>query len=105
MQVQPCRGPADDSPHTPSNTSTRRPQRPHLHEWFEELAESLGLAARTALAESGRDGPLSEQHRWEYRNREETWSVLVTGGSVILQTTAYTRFDSPSSCSRPATRR
>ena len=38
---------------------------------------------------------LVEQHRWEYRNREgeETWSILVTEDSVILQTTAYTRFE------------
>ena len=34
-----------------------------------------------------------EQQRWEYRNREETWSVLVTEDGVILQTTAYTRFE------------
>ena len=34
-----------------------------------------------------------EQQRWEYRNRKETWSVLVTEDSVILQTTAYTRFE------------
>ena len=36
---------------------------------------------------------LIEQHRWEYRNREETWSILVTQDSVILQTTAYIRFE------------
>ncbi len=34
-----------------------------------------------------------ERQRWEYRNREETWSVLVTQDDVILQTTAYTRFE------------
>ena len=34
-----------------------------------------------------------EQQRWEYRNREETWSILVTQDSLILQTTAYTRFE------------
>ena len=34
-----------------------------------------------------------EQQRWEYRNREETWSVLVTEDNVTLQTTAYTRFE------------
>ena len=34
-----------------------------------------------------------EQERWEYRNREETWSILVMQDSVILQTTAYTRFE------------
>ena len=27
-----------------------------------------------------------ERQRWEYLNREETWSVLVTEDSVILQT-------------------
>jgi len=32
-----------------------------------------------------------ERQRWEYRNREETWSALVTEDDVILQTTAYTR--------------
>ena len=34
-----------------------------------------------------------ERQRWEYRDREETWSVLVTEDTVILQTTAYTRFE------------
>ncbi len=34
-----------------------------------------------------------EKQRWEYRNREETWSILVTEDNVILQTTAYTRFE------------
>ena len=34
-----------------------------------------------------------EQQRWEYRNRDETWSVLVTEDNVVLQTTAYTRFE------------
>ena len=36
---------------------------------------------------------VSEQQRWEYRNREETWSIIVMQDSVILQTTAYTRFE------------
>ena len=34
-----------------------------------------------------------EQERWEYRTRDETWSVLVTQDSVVLQTTAYERFE------------
>ncbi len=46
-----------------------------------------------------------ERERWEYRNRKETWSVLVTEDSVILQTTAYTRFeDSPNSYGWRSTR-
>jgi len=36
---------------------------------------------------------MDERQRCEYRNREETWSVLVTENDVILQTTAYTRFE------------
>ena len=34
-----------------------------------------------------------EQQRCEYRNRVEACRVLVTEDSVILQTTAYTRFE------------
>lgn len=34
-----------------------------------------------------------EQQCWEYRNRDETWSILIMQDSVILQTTAYTRFE------------
>ena len=34
-----------------------------------------------------------ERQRWEYRNRDETWSILLMRDTVILQTTAYTRFE------------
>ena len=34
-----------------------------------------------------------EQQRWEYRTKDEAWSVLVTQDSVVLQTTAYTKFE------------
>ena len=34
-----------------------------------------------------------EQQRWEYRTRDETWSILVMPDSVVLQTTAYDRFE------------
>jgi uncharacterized protein (TIGR04255 family) len=34
-----------------------------------------------------------EQQRWEYRTKDETWSVLVTQDSVVLQTTAYEKFE------------
>ena len=36
---------------------------------------------------------LTEQQRWDYRNKDETWSILLTRDTVILQTTAYTRFE------------
>jgi len=34
-----------------------------------------------------------EQERWEYRSRDETWSILILQDSVVLQTTAYQRFE------------
>lgn len=34
-----------------------------------------------------------EQERWEYRTRDEQWSVTVLQDSVVLQTTAYERFE------------
>jgi uncharacterized protein (TIGR04255 family) len=34
-----------------------------------------------------------EQDRWEYRTKDETWSVLLLQDSVVLQTTAYQRFE------------
>jgi len=35
----------------------------------------------------------SEQERWEYRTRDERWSITVLQDSVVLQTTAYERFE------------
>jgi uncharacterized protein (TIGR04255 family) len=35
-----------------------------------------------------------EQERWEYRTKDERWSVTVLQDSVVLQTTAYDRFES-----------
>jgi uncharacterized protein (TIGR04255 family) len=34
-----------------------------------------------------------EQERWEYRTKDEQWSVTVLQDSVVLQTTAYDRFE------------
>ena len=34
-----------------------------------------------------------EQQRWEYRNKDETWSILLMEDTVILQTTAYAQFE------------
>ena len=36
---------------------------------------------------------LTERQRWDYRKEDETWSILLTHDTVILQTTAYTRFE------------
>ena len=34
-----------------------------------------------------------EEQRWEYRTRDETWSILVMQNCVVLQTTGYGRFE------------
>jgi uncharacterized protein (TIGR04255 family) len=34
-----------------------------------------------------------EQERWEYRTKDEQWSITVLQDSVVLQTTAYERFE------------
>lgn len=34
-----------------------------------------------------------DQDRWEYRVKDETWSILVFQDSIVLQTTAYNRFE------------
>lgn len=44
----------------------------------------------------------AEQERWEYRTKDETWSVLVLHDSVVLQTTAYTKFEEFVECFRDA---
>ena len=35
----------------------------------------------------------TEQERWEYRTKDEQWSVTVLQDSVVLQTTAYEKFE------------
>lgn len=34
-----------------------------------------------------------EQQRWEYRTKDESWSVLIMEDAVVLQTTSYERFE------------
>ena len=36
---------------------------------------------------------VAEQERWEYRTKDEQWSVTVLQDSVVLQSTAYERFE------------
>ncbi len=36
---------------------------------------------------------VSEQERWEYLTKDERWSVTVLQDSVVLQTTAYEKFE------------
>ena len=56
--------------------------------------ERAGKVQQLILAPGG-GAPIQavEQQRWEYRTREECWSILVMPDSVVLQTTAYERFE------------
>ena len=36
---------------------------------------------------------LTERQRWDYRNRDETWSIFLTRDTVIPHPTADTRFE------------
>lgn len=47
----------------------------------------------TLAAADGVAVQVVEQQRWEYRNRDETRSILVTLDSVTLLSTAYKRFE------------
>ena len=56
--------------------------------------ERAGKVQQLILAPGG-GAPIQsvEQQRWEYRTRDECWSILVMPDSVVLQTTAYERFE------------
>ena len=61
------------------------------HEFPIERSEKVqevtfGLTAKVPVQ-------VAEQQRWEYRTRDEGWGTLVTENSVLLQTTAYGRFE------------
>lgn len=47
---------------------------------------TFGLSAKVPVQ-------VAEQQRWEYRTRDEKWCILVTQNSVLVQTTAYDRFE------------
>ncbi len=70
---------------------------PEIQEAFRQHGfpvERAGKVQQVTLGPSAW-GPVQviEQQRWEYRTREETWSVLVTQDGVVLQTTDYERFE------------
>lgn len=70
---------------------------PEIQEAFRQCGfpvERAGKFQQITLGPSaGVPVQVIEQERWEYRTRDETWSVLVTQDGVVLQTTAYERFE------------
>jgi len=55
--------------------------------------ERSGKVQRVMFSSHGGAPEVVDEQRWEYRNKNETWSVLVTEDSVVLQTTSYTTFE------------
>jgi len=53
--------------------------------------ERAGKVQQVRITARGVDS--TEQERWEYRTKDETWSITVFEDSVALQTTAYDRFE------------
>jgi uncharacterized protein (TIGR04255 family) len=53
--------------------------------------ERAGKIQQLTITPAGVD--IVEQERWEYRTKDEQWSVTVFQDSVVLQTTAYERFE------------
>lgn len=67
---------------------------PDIQEEFRRNGFPIERASTIQQIVIGPSGPSAvAQKLWEYRNREETWSILVFADSVVLQTTAYTRFE------------
>lgn len=55
--------------------------------------ERSGKVSQVTLGMQGVPVQVAEQHRWEYRTKDERWSVLILEDSVVLQTTNYGRFE------------
>lgn len=69
---------------------------PEIQEEFRQRGFPIERAGKVQEITFGATaGPVqvAEQERWEYRTRNEDWSILVTEASVLLQTTAYGRFE------------
>ena len=77
----------------------RRMERyiPAIQEEFRRSGFPIERAGKVRQVTFGPGGSapvqVVEQQRWEYRTKDETWSILVMQDSVVLQTTAYSRFE------------
>ncbi len=70
---------------------------PAIQEEFRRAGFPIELAGKVQQLIFGPGGGVPvqvvEQQRWEYRTKDETWSVLVMQDSVVLQTTVYEKFE------------
>lgn len=67
---------------------------PAIQEEFRRNDFPLERAGKIRLLTITPAGVLAtEQESWEYRTKDEQWSVTVLPDSVVLQTTAYERFE------------
>lgn len=68
---------------------------PEIQEAFRRSGFPIERAGRVRQMTFGLQGPvtMAEQDRWEYRSKDERWSVLVLEDSLLVQTTNYGRFE------------
>lgn len=69
---------------------------PEIQESFRQWdfpMERAGKVQQINFGPGGGAPQVIEQERWEYLTRDETWTVLVTQDNVVLQTTAYAKFE------------
>ena len=70
---------------------------PEIQEEFRQKGFPIERAGKvrqfTFTPDGGVPVQTHEQQRWEYRTRDEAWSILVLEDSVVLQTTGYSRFE------------
>ena len=53
--------------------------------------EKAGKIQQLSITPTGMQ--TTSQERWEYRTKDERWSILVMQDAVVLQTTGYERFE------------
>lgn len=69
---------------------------PQIQEEFRRSSFPIERSGKVQQVTFGLQGPpvqTAEQDRWEYRTKDERWSVLVLEDSLVLQTTDYGRFE------------
>ena len=67
---------------------------PAIQEEFRRHGYPIERSGKIQQVNIGPNGvQTTEQERWEFRSKEETWSIIVLQDSFVLQTTAYSKFE------------
>ena len=93
IRPAPCPGPLPDPPSAPSPRWTSTSPQSTRHSADAASRSSEPARSITFTPSATTPVQLTERQRWDYRSKDETWSILLTRDTVILQTTAHTRFE------------